>query len=106
MSPRGRDADPRRAGPRRPRARGRHGRPTRGRTASASRPRGLPFGLTRRFRFGALPFLGPWHHRAQAGADLLDLVVLCGPAQLVETGSAGTAFGDPLFREHAVADVG
>src|SRR5258705_5320855 len=104
---RGPGANPHRGARRRPPTRERRARPTPGRTASGSRPCRLRLGWTLRLRFGGGPLalFRPGHHGAQASADLLDLAVLCGAAQLGETRRAGTAFGNPFLGEHPVADV-
>src|SRR6266581_6402493 len=114
MSLREPGAGRRTAGPRRPRAGGRRGRPTRGRTACGSRPegfgaRGSGFGNNTRFsspeRRGPSPFYCPGHHGPKLRTYLLNRAVLRGAAQLVEAGSARAAFADPFFREYAAANV-
>src|SRR5437763_3341992 len=47
----------------------------------------------------------PRHHRAQLGADLLDLVVLGRAPVLVEVGTAVLVLGDPLVGEASVLDL-
>src|SRR6185503_7229148 len=70
--------------------------------------------LRLRLLLGAL--LRPGHHRAQAGADLLDLVLGGSAAKRLELRPAGRLFGDqvagetplldlPELRAHAVANA-
>src|SRR5918993_2278529 len=75
---------------------------------------GRPFPRTKRAGFGSAardvldPLLAgrdPRHHRPQAGADLLDRVLLAGLLQPLEVGPARLGLGDPLVGELAGLDL-